>query len=137
MEDDALTWCLCELHDGAGHFVDWGELETLVECLVRYHADDHVCAELGEEVVGVEVDLELTVLLTCGEVADAHDLGIESVVCDGIEHQFLGLELGIDVLVGIDVLSDVEALFGKLHFWTRDIVHADTRNAVGGDVYET
>ena len=56
---------------------------------------------------------------------------------NSIEHQFLGLELRIDVLVGIDILSDIEGLFRQSDLWTWHIVNADAGNAVGRDVDET
>ena len=58
------------------------------------------------------------------------------MVGNGIEHQFLGLVLRIDVLVGIDVLTDIEVLLRQLDFWSWHVVDADADNAVGGDVDE-
>ena len=76
---------------------DDGIHKALVEGFVRHHPDDHEGTQQRKEVVGVEIDLELTVLLACREVAHAHDLGIESVMGNGIEHQFFGLELRVGV----------------------------------------
>ena len=59
------------------------------------------------------------------------------MVCDGIENQFFGLELRIDILVGVDFLSDVETLLRQFDLRTGNVVYADAGNAVGGDVDQT
>ena len=136
MEHDALLGRLRQEHDSMCHLVDGRELIVVVEVFVRHHTYYYIRTQAGEEVVGVEVDLELAVLLACREVADAHDLGVEAVVGDGIEHEFLGFVLGIDVFVGIDVLPDVEVLFRQLHLGAGLAVHAQAGDAVGGDMDE-
>ena len=124
-------------HDGMGNIVDGRKLEGLTKCIIGHHTDDDVGSKQCQEVVGIEVDLELAVLLTGREVAHTHDFGIETVIENGIEHQFLGLELGIDVLVGVDVLSEPQILFGELDIRSRHTIDTQARNAGLGDVDET
>ena len=56
---------------------------------------------------------------------------------NGFEHQFLSLIFRINVLVGIDVLPDVERLLRQLHLWSGLSVNTQTGNAVGGNMDES
>ncbi len=80
--------------------------------------------------------MELTVLLARRQVAHTHNLGIESLLFNGFEHQFLSLIFRIDVLVGIDILPDIERLLRQLHLWSGLSVNTQTGNAVGGNMDE-
>ena len=129
MEYGALLGCRSQQHDSMSHIVNGRELEDLAERLIGHHTDDDVGSEQRQEVVGAEVDLELTVLLTGREIAHTHDLGIEAVVGNGIKHQFLGLELGIDILVGVDILAEPQILLSELDVGPRHAIDTQTRNA--------
>lgn len=130
MEDDTLLRCLCQQHDGTGHLVDGRELKALVEDLIGHHADDYEGAQKCQEIIGIEVDLELAILLACGEVADAHDLGIDTVVGNGIEHEFFSLELGVGVLAVADMLADVEVLFRQAGIGARHPIDTQSGNTI-------
>ena len=58
------------------------------------------------------------------------------MVSNGIEHQFLCLELRIDVFIGINVLSDVEVLLRQFDLRSGDIIDTDACNAVRRDMDE-
>jgi hypothetical protein len=55
------------------------------------------------------------------------------VVQNGFEHQLLGLELGIDVLVGIDVLPEPQNLLSELDVGSRHTIDTQACNAGRGD----
>ena len=137
MEYGAILGRRGQQHDGVGYIVNRRELEGLAECIVGHHTNDDIGPEQCQEVVGVEVNLELAVLLTGRQIAHTHNLGIEAVVVDGIEHQFLGLELGVDVLVSVDVLAEPQILLSEFDVGTGDAVDTQTCNAGRGDVDET
>ena len=89
---------------------------------VGHHADDDVGPEQCQEVVGIEVYLELAVHPTGRKFAHTHNLGIETAMENGIEHRFLSLELGIDVLVGIDVQAEPQILLGEFDIRRRHVI---------------
>ena len=136
MEHHAFLRGLGKLHNSTGHLVNGRELKAAVKRIVRHHADDNIRTQQGEEVICVEVDLELTVLLTGRQITYTHDLGVQSVMGYGIEHQFLGLEFRIDVFIVVDVLSEPEKLLRQFRLRTGLAVDAETSNAVRRDMDE-
>lgn len=68
------------------------------------------------------------------QIAHTHNFGIQPVVGNGVEHQLLSLELRIHILVLVDVLSQPEGLFRKLHVGTRHTVDAQSCYADSGDM---
>jgi len=107
MEEGAFVGRMGQEDDGAGGLVDGGELRWLVVLLIgaaTQHVEDFDAPHVA---VGGEVDLELAVVAACREVADAHNLGPQSFVCDGVEDEAVGEELGVHVLVA-QFLSEVE-----------------------------
>ena len=84
----------------------------------------------------MEIDLELTVALSCREVANSHDFGVEPMVRNGFKNKVFGYELRIYIFVLVDVLPQPQVLLGELHIGTWHVVDAQSSDAGRRDVNE-
>lgn len=137
MEDDTFLRGGGQQHHGTRHLIDGRELIDVAEGFVGHHSNHHIGSQQREEVIGLEIDLELSVFLSGREVSYSHNLGVQALLGDGVKHQLLGFVLGIDVFVFIDMLSDIEVLFGELDIGGGYTIDTQTCNTGGGDVDES
>ena len=115
LENRTLFRCGCKKDDRLCRLVDGRELGGSVVLFERATAEYGKDLDPAHITVGLEVSLELTVIAARGEVTYTHDFGIQAVVCNSIQNDPFGKELGVYIAV-IEELPEVQFALGKQRY---------------------